>query len=124
MKRSICFNCASRCSSSFLDSQIARCARSTNTAVSRRPRSGRASILLVILFVSCRRSGCAFKASADSAYDAAGNVVETHEHEGDFKEWLSWRFFWTKPVAISSFVRRAEIRYDQETVQLRTGEWR
>jgi hypothetical protein len=20
-------------------------------------------------------------------YDAAGNVVETHEHEGDFKEW-------------------------------------
>ena len=21
------------------------------------------------------------------AYDAAGNVIETHEHEGDFKEW-------------------------------------
>jgi hypothetical protein len=20
-------------------------------------------------------------------YDAAGNVIETHEHEGDFKEW-------------------------------------
>jgi hypothetical protein len=20
-------------------------------------------------------------------YDAAGNVVETHEHKGDFKEW-------------------------------------
>ena len=22
-------------------------------------------------------------------YDAAGNVIETHEHEGDFKEWSS-----------------------------------
>jgi len=22
-------------------------------------------------------------------YDAAGNIVETHEHKGDFKEWLS-----------------------------------
>jgi hypothetical protein len=21
------------------------------------------------------------------AYDAAGNVIETHEHKGDFKEW-------------------------------------
>jgi hypothetical protein len=20
-------------------------------------------------------------------YDAAGNVIETHEHQGDFKEW-------------------------------------
>jgi hypothetical protein len=20
-------------------------------------------------------------------YDAAGNLIETHEHEGDFKEW-------------------------------------
>jgi hypothetical protein len=20
-------------------------------------------------------------------YDAAGNVIETHEHEGDFREW-------------------------------------
>jgi hypothetical protein len=20
-------------------------------------------------------------------YDAAGNVIETHEHKGDFKEW-------------------------------------
>jgi hypothetical protein len=22
-------------------------------------------------------------------YDAAGNVIETHEHKGDFKEWLT-----------------------------------
>jgi hypothetical protein len=22
-------------------------------------------------------------------YDAAGNVIETHKHTGDFKEWLS-----------------------------------
>jgi hypothetical protein len=22
-----------------------------------------------------------------SIYDAAGNVIETHEHKGDFKEW-------------------------------------
>jgi hypothetical protein len=22
-----------------------------------------------------------------SVYDAAGNVIETHEHAGDFKEW-------------------------------------
>ena len=22
------------------------------------------------------------------AYDAAGNVIETHEHTGDFKEWF------------------------------------
>jgi len=21
-------------------------------------------------------------------YDAAGNVIETHQHNGDFKEWL------------------------------------
>ena len=23
-------------------------------------------------------------------YDAAGNVIETHKHKGDFKEW-KWR---------------------------------
>jgi hypothetical protein len=22
-------------------------------------------------------------------YDDAGNVIETHEHKGDFKEWLA-----------------------------------
>jgi len=22
-----------------------------------------------------------------TVYDAAGNVIETHEHKGDFKEW-------------------------------------
>jgi hypothetical protein len=22
-------------------------------------------------------------------YDEAGNVIETHEHKGDFKEWLA-----------------------------------
>jgi hypothetical protein len=24
---------------------------------------------------------------ADPVYDDAGNVIETHEHAGDFKEW-------------------------------------
>jgi len=31
-----------------------------------------------------------FSRSADAVirvYDEAGNVIETHEHEGDFKEW-------------------------------------
>ena len=31
-----------------------------------------------------------FSRSADAVirvYDAAGNVIETHEHRGDFKEW-------------------------------------
>jgi len=23
-------------------------------------------------------------------YDAAGNVIETHEHSGDFNEWCAW----------------------------------
>jgi len=27
------------------------------------------------------------KASQTRVYDAAGNVIETHEHKGDFKEW-------------------------------------
>ncbi len=33
-----------------------------------------------------------YSRSADAVirvYDAAGNVIETHEHAGDFKEW--WR---------------------------------
>jgi hypothetical protein len=25
--------------------------------------------------------------TAIRVYDSAGNVIETHEHEGDFKEW-------------------------------------
>lgn len=25
-------------------------------------------------------------------YDAAGNMIETHEHEGDFKEWQNYFF--------------------------------
>ena len=25
--------------------------------------------------------------SHDAVYDAAGNVIETHEHKGEFKEW-------------------------------------
>jgi hypothetical protein len=31
-----------------------------------------------------------YSRSADAAirvYDAAGNVIETHEHKGDFKKW-------------------------------------
>ena len=47
---SCCFNCTSRCSSSFLDSRITRCARSTNIAVSRPRRCGRAFILLPYWF--------------------------------------------------------------------------
>jgi hypothetical protein len=26
-------------------------------------------------------------------YDAAGNVIEAHEHKGDFKEWCHRRIF-------------------------------
>jgi len=36
----------------------------------------------------CRRKF--FSRSHDAlirVYDAAGNVIETHEHKGDFKEW-------------------------------------
>jgi hypothetical protein len=33
-------------------------------------------------------------------YDAAGNVIETHEHAGDFKEW------WAIPSWISSGTKR------------------
>jgi len=40
-----------------------------------------------ILFVSCQRSGCASKALQIRVHDAAGNVIETHEHAGEFKEW-------------------------------------
>jgi hypothetical protein len=25
--------------------------------------------------------------TSDALYDEAGNVIETHEHAGDFKEW-------------------------------------
>ena len=32
-------------------------------------------------------------------YDAAGNVIQTHEHNGDFKD---WRFFTDSSVAIPS----------------------
>jgi len=32
-------------------------------------------------------------------YDAAGNVIETHEHKGDFKEW------WSGGLASRTFVR-------------------
>ena len=40
-----------------------------------------------ILFVSCEGSGCACKVSAMiRVYDDAGNVIETHEHKGDFRE--------------------------------------
>ena len=35
-----------------------------------------------------------------SVYDAAGNVIETHEHKGDFKEW--WLLAFTPPLASSS----------------------
>jgi hypothetical protein len=40
----------------------------------------------------CAAIGCAkfFSRSHDAvirAYDDAGNVIETHEHGGDFKEW-------------------------------------
>jgi len=31
----------------------------------------------------CSRS----RRAAIRVYDAAGNVIETHEHKGDFKEW-------------------------------------
>ena len=31
-------------------------------------------------------------------YDAAGNVIETHEHKGDFKE---WRAFSSQKQAVS-----------------------
>jgi hypothetical protein len=27
-----------------------------------------------------------------SVYDAAGDVIKTHEHKGDFKEWRRTRF--------------------------------
>jgi hypothetical protein len=39
-----------------------------------------------ILFVSGQRSGSACKASVIRVYDDAGNVIETHEHKGEFKE--------------------------------------
>jgi len=29
-------------------------------------------------------------------YDDAGNVIETHEHKGDFKEWLAQLLFATQ----------------------------
>jgi hypothetical protein len=32
-------------------------------------------------------------------YDQAGNVIETHEHAGDFKEW--WNFFFIAPGVCS-----------------------
>jgi hypothetical protein len=39
-------------------------------------------------------------------YDAAGNVIETHEHAGEFKERLAWRYIhvrgvWGKIVSYS-----------------------
>jgi hypothetical protein len=40
-----------------------------------------------ILFVVHWRSGCVSKTSQTCVYDAAGNVIETQEHKGDFKEW-------------------------------------
>jgi hypothetical protein len=40
-----------------------------------------------ILFVLRPRFGCVSKASADRVYDEAGNMIETHEHAADFKEW-------------------------------------
>jgi hypothetical protein len=30
----------------------------------------------------------AISPALSSVYDAAGNVIETYEHKGDFKEWL------------------------------------
>jgi hypothetical protein len=38
-------------------------------------------------FVMHRPFGCASKASQIRVYDATGNVIETHEHKGEFKEW-------------------------------------
>jgi hypothetical protein len=34
-------------------------------------------------------SGDEINSSVIRIYDAAGNVIETHEHAGDFKEWPS-----------------------------------
>jgi hypothetical protein len=32
-------------------------------------------------------------------YDEAGNVIETHEHKGDFKEW--WKTaFWSRRAVV------------------------
>jgi len=38
--------------------------------------------------------------AAIRVYDEAGNVIETHEHKGDFKEW------WAIPFWISSGTKR------------------
>jgi hypothetical protein len=43
----------------------------------------------------CTRLRCIGNSPGDETYsavirvyDAAGNVIETHEHKGDFKEWV------------------------------------
>jgi hypothetical protein len=54
--------------------------------------------------------GCAkfFSRSHDAVirvYDDAGNVIETHEHAGDFKEpqafWLPRRFFYRRGLGVN-----------------------
>ena len=39
-----------------------------------------------ILFVSCQRLDAPAKPLQIRVYDDAGNVIETHDHVGDFKE--------------------------------------
>jgi hypothetical protein len=38
-------------------------------------------------FVVDRRPGCVSNTSQTRVYDEAGNVIATHEHASDFKEW-------------------------------------
>ena len=33
------------------------------------------------------RTQSVMQSATQSFYDAAGNVIQTHEHKGDFKEW-------------------------------------
>jgi hypothetical protein len=35
-----------------------------------------------LIYFSCRAHGAVIR-----VYDAAGNVIETHEQKGDFREW-------------------------------------
>ena len=52
-----------------------------------RPRNDHRGVNQISDALPFSRLGCRSLRAVIRIYDEAGNVIETHEHKGDFKEW-------------------------------------
>jgi hypothetical protein len=55
------------------------------------------------------------------AYDNAGNVIETHQHAGDFKEW--WFFPRTERLFLGNFRRGCKRTKKADDISRRAMKW-